>query len=139
MDNIFEKIISGELPAYIIYEDELVIAFLDINPVNKGHTLVVPKKKFINILDGDPDTLAHMMKVAQKIAQALIKDENVNGVKLIMNNGEAAEQDVWHSHLHVVPRMTNDNAYKNPSHITCTEEEFIKTKERLVGALHPDV
>ena len=73
MENIFLKIINREIPAYIIYEDDLVIAFLDIVPVNKGHTLVVPKKHFVNILDGDSDILAHMMKIVQKIARAQVK------------------------------------------------------------------
>lgn len=135
MDDLFEKIINRELPAYIVYEDDLVIAFLDINPVNKGHTLVVPKKKFVNIFDGDPDTLAHMMKVAQKIAKALVENNLADGVNLIMNNGEAGSQDVWHSHLHVTPRLTGDNAYQNPTHITCTEEEFLETKEKLAKTL----
>jgi len=135
MDDLFVKIINREIPAHIVYEDELVIAFLDINPVNTGHTLVVPKNKFVNIFDGDPETLARMMKIAQKIAKALVENKSADGVNLIMNNGEAAGQDVWHSHLHVVPRLTDDKAYQDPTHVTCTEEEFVETKNKLITTL----
>lgn len=135
MDDIFEKIIKRELPAHIVYEDDLTIAFLSIEPVNKGHTLVVPKAKFKNILDGDPDTLAHIMKVAQKIAKTLVDELAADGVNLVMNNGKAAGQEVWHAHLHVVPRLEGDEAYPKPKHVTCNNEEFAEIKEKLAKAL----
>lgn len=136
METIFSKIINREIPADIIYEDDLVIAFLDIVPVNKGHTLVVPKKHFVNILDGDPDTLAHMMKVAQKIAKILVSELKADGINLVMNNSEAGGQEVFHSHLHVVPRHLNDNAYQKPSHVECSKEEFAEIKKKLVNAVN---
>ena len=131
MENIFLKIINREIPAHIIYEDDLVIAFLDIMPVNKGHTLVVPKKHFVNILDGDPDILAHMMKISQKIAQAQVKELGADGFNLIVNNGVAGGQEVMHSHFHVVPRFAGDNSYQKPSHVECNKEEFEEIKEKL--------
>lgn len=135
MDNIFLKIIKREIPANIVYEDDLVIAFLDIQPVNKGHTLVVPKKPFVNILDGDPEVLAHMIKVVQKIAKALVKEMKADGFNLVVNNGEAAAQEIMHSHFHVVPRYHGDQAYPTPRHIECTKEELTEIKDKLVKAL----
>ena len=135
MHDIFEKIIKRELPAYIVYEDDVVISFLTIEPINKGHALIVPKNKFINILDGDAEVLAHMMKVAQKISQSLVSELKADGINLIMNNGEAAGQEVYHAHLHVVPRFSNDNAFQKPTHVTCTEEEFEETKNKLADLL----
>lgn len=131
MENIFLRIINREIPANIIYEDDLVIAFLDIAPVNRGHTLVVPKKHFVNIQDGDPEILAHMIKIVQKIAQAQVKELGAEGFNLVVNNGIAGGQEVMHSHFHVVPRYTGDNAYQKPSHVECSREEFLEIKERL--------
>lgn len=135
MENIFLKIINREIPAHIIYEDDLVIAFLDIIPVNKGHTLVVPKKHFVNILDGDPETLAHMMKIAQKVAQGLVSELKADGFNLVVNNGVAGGQEVMHSHFHIIPRYLNDKAFQKPSHVECTKEEFVEIKEKLTKAL----
>lgn len=110
-DSIFTKIINREIPADIIYEDEKIIAFLDINPVNKGHTLVVPKKPFENIFDGDEEILAHMIKVSKKLSLVIRETVGADGVNLIMNNGEYAGQEVFHAHLHIVPRHKNDGSF----------------------------
>jgi histidine triad (HIT) family protein len=131
MDSIFTKIIRREIPAEIIYEDEHVLAFLDINPVNHGHTLVVPKKPFENIFDGTPDILGHMMKVGQKISVALRESKLADGVNIIMNNGKAAQQEVWHAHLHIIPRKENDNAYEHPKHVTTSKEKDQETSNLL--------
>ncbi len=127
MDSIFTKIIRREIPAEIVYEDDVVLAFLDINPVNHGHTLVVPKVPFQNIFDGTPDTLGHMMKVGQKIGQALLNSKLADGVNIIMNNGAAAQQEVWHAHLHIVPRKDNDNAYQHPTHVATNSDKDKET------------
>jgi histidine triad (HIT) family protein len=116
MDGIFEKIIAREVPADIVYEDETVIAFLDISPIRKGHTLVVPKKKFENIFDGDPETLEHMIRAAQKIARALVHATGAHGVNILMNNGHAAGQDVPHAHMHIIPRFKRGEAFSVPDH-----------------------
>jgi histidine triad (HIT) family protein len=136
MENIFLKIINREIPAYIIYEDDLVIAFLDIVPVNKGHTLVVPKKHFVNILDGDSDILAHMMKIVQKIARAQVKELGAEGFNLVVNNGVAGGQEVMHSHFHVVPRYLGDNAYQKPSHVECSKDDFAGIKDKLAKMIN---
>ncbi|OGG65181.1 hypothetical protein A3I99_01105 [Candidatus Kaiserbacteria bacterium RIFCSPLOWO2_02_FULL_45_11b] len=135
METIFSKIIAREIPADIVYEDELVLAFLDITPVNYGHTLVVPKEHYINAIDAAPETLAHMMKVAQKIAQALKKSGLADGINLVMNNETAAGQEVFHAHLHVIPRLVDDNTYQKPRYVTLKEDAYQETKERLKAAL----
>lgn len=135
MTTIFSKIINREIPAAIIYEDDVVLAFLDITPVNKGHSLVIPKQPFVNIFDGNPEVLAHMMKVGQKIAQVLKSEGLAEGVNLIMNNGEEAGQEVFHSHLHVVPRLKNDGSYEKPKHVECSKEELNEIKNQLADKL----
>lgn len=132
---VFTKIINREIPAHIVYEDDMVLAFLDIKPVNHGHTLVIPKKPFVNLFDGDSEILAQMMRVGQKIAQALKSSGLAEGANLIMNNGEAAGQDVFHAHLHVVPRNTDDRSFYKPNHVNLPEEHFDKVQEKLQTAL----
>jgi histidine triad (HIT) family protein len=131
METIFSKIIAREIPAHIVYEDEVVMAFLDISPINKGHTLVVPKEPFVNIFDGNSDILAHMMKIGQKIGQRLKETGLADGVNISMNNGEAAGQEVWHAHLHIIPRLDNDGAFSKPKHVACTEEDFLDVKGKI--------
>jgi histidine triad (HIT) family protein len=121
-DSIFTKIIKREIPADIVYEDNIVIAFLDIKPINHGHTLIVPKKPFTNIFDGDDEDLAHMMKVAHKLANALKQVTNCNGINILMNNGEAAGQEIFHSHMHIIPRITGDRAYHPAKHLVFDAE-----------------
>ena len=135
METIFSKIIAREIPADIVYEDEVVLAFLDISPVNYGHTLVIPKEPYVNAFDATPETLARMMKVAQKIVRALKAAGIADGVNLIMNNGAEAGQEVFHAHLHVVPRKDGDKSFQKPQHVTVGPETYQETKERLKAAL----
>lgn len=131
MSTIFEKIIAREIPAEIIYEDDRVIAFLDIKPVHAGHLLVVPKQVFTNILDGDGDVLAHMMRVGAELGRKQVAVLGAAGVNLIMNNGAAAGQEVFHAHLHVIPRYEDDNSFVKPQHDEVTSEELGKIADRL--------
>ena len=108
MDDLFLKIIAGEIPSAKVYEDELTYAFLDIRPNNKGHTLVVPKTKYRNIFDIDSDVFAAMAKTAQKVAVAIKEELGADGVNITMNNEPAAHQEIFHAHLHVIPRFEND-------------------------------
>ena len=118
---IFEKIIAREIPAEIVYEDEKVLAFLDIKPINIGHTLVIPKKKFVNVFDADPEILGHMVQIAQRIAVALREVTSCDGINLLMNNEPAAGQEVFHAHMHVIPRKNNDQAYLPAKHLPYDE------------------
>jgi len=131
MSTIFEKIIVREIPADIIYEDDVVVAFLDIKPIHAGHTLVVPKTPFTDIFTGDPKTLGHMMEVATTIGRRIKERLGADGVNLVMNNGAAAGQEVFHAHLHVIPRYQDDHAFTPPTHDAVTPEELTATAEKL--------
>lgn len=116
MDTIFSKIINGEIPSSKVYEDDDFIAILDIRPISLGHTLLIPKKYFVNIFDTPAD-------VAEKIYPALIKLSNAiklavgcDGVNIIQNNGSAAGQEVFHSHLHIIPRYKDDKISFSTEH-----------------------
>jgi histidine triad (HIT) family protein len=104
-NNIFAKILRGELPSYKVYEDDKALAFLDIMPRAPGHTLVLPKVAARNLLDVDPDDLAHVMKVAQKIARASMQAFGAQGVTVQQFNEGAGGQVVFHLHVHVIPRQ----------------------------------
>lgn len=106
MDCIFCKIVNKEIPANVVYEDASTIAFLDINPINPGHTLVIPKKHFVDIKDTSDDVLSQLIKTTRKIADALSK--MADGVNIGQNNGKAAGQLVMHVHFHVIPRYDKD-------------------------------
>lgn len=103
-ENIFAKIIRGELPAYKIYEDDRAIAFLDIMPRAPGHMLVIPKHPARNILDIPADELAHVIKVAQKLARAGKDVFGADGITVQQFNERAGGQVVFHLHVHVIPR-----------------------------------
>ena len=105
-DNLFAKIVKGDIPAYKVYEDDKAIAFLDIMPRTPGHTLVIPKKGVRNLLDASPDDLAHVMKIAQKVAQAGMKVFGADGITLQQFNEPAGGQVIFHLHVHVIPRKT---------------------------------
>jgi histidine triad (HIT) family protein len=103
-NNLFGKILRGELPSYKVYEDDKALAFLDIMPRAPGHTLVLPKAPARNILDIDPDDLAHVMKVAQRVAKAVFKVFGADGITVQQFNESAGGQVVFHLHVHVIPR-----------------------------------
>ena len=103
-NNIFAKILRGEFPCHKVYEDDHVLAFLDIMPRSAGHSLVIPKNPARNILDVNPDDLAHLMTVAQKVAQAAVKALGADGVTINQFNESAGGQVVFHLHVHVIPR-----------------------------------
>lgn len=105
---IFCKIIEGEVPCSKIYEDDDVIAFLDVSPINKGHTLVVPKKHCENIFDIDGETLEKVVGAVKRVAEGVKKGVNADGVVVSQNNGKAAGQVVMHLHFHVIPRFKED-------------------------------
>jgi histidine triad (HIT) family protein len=103
-NNIFAKILRGEFPCHKVYEDEKAMAFLDIMPRAAGHTLVLPKAPARNLLDVNPDDLAHVAKVVQKVAKAAMKVFDADGVTLQQFNEAAGGQVVFHLHMHVIPR-----------------------------------
>jgi diadenosine tetraphosphate (Ap4A) HIT family hydrolase len=108
-DCIFCAIIAGQEPASIVYEDDDILAFLDIFPINAGHTLVVPKRHAARLADLDDATAAKMIVAANRVAQALYRSGLFcQGINLTLADGAAAGQEVPHVHLHVVPRFRGD-------------------------------
>jgi histidine triad (HIT) family protein len=104
-NNIFAKILRGELPAHKVFEDDHCFAFLDIMPRAPGHTLVIPKRPARNILDVAPEDLAHVIGCVQRIARAAIEVLGANGVTIQQFNEPAGGQVVFHLHFHVIPRI----------------------------------
>lgn len=107
-DCIFCQIIKGELPCVKVYEDAEILAFLDIHPVNLGHTLMVPKAHYVNILDTPDEVLAKLMATVKKIAPAILKAVNADSFNLGVNNGAVAGQVIFHTHFHIMPRYERD-------------------------------
>jgi histidine triad (HIT) family protein len=109
MNCIFCAIISGNLPSSKVYEDNVCVAFMDIQPVNPGHVLVVPKNHVTDLSDLRPETGMHIFQIAQQVAQKL-PDSNLRceGINLILAHGEVAGQEVFHVHLHIIPRYKGD-------------------------------
>lgn len=112
-DCIFCKIIAGEIPSYTVYEDDVVKAFLDISQGTPGHTLVVPKKHVKDLFAYDEVLAAAVFSRLPKIARAVKKSNPaIKGMNIINNNGEVAYQSVFHSHIHLVPRYTDQDDFK---------------------------
>jgi histidine triad (HIT) family protein len=134
-DTVFAKIIRREIPAEIVYEDEETLAFLDIAPTNPGHTLVVPKKPFRNLLDDvDDATLLSLMKTVKKVASAVQKATGATGVNVVVNNEAAAGQIVFHLHFHVIPRFADDRVARWTKK-KYAEGEAAKTAEGIRQAI----
>lgn len=110
MENcIFCKIINKQIQSNIVYEDNEIIAFLDITQVTNGHTLVVPKKHFDSIFDCDEETLSKINIVIKKISQKMNKNLNVSNINILNNSGDLAGQTVKHLHFHIIPRYNSDD------------------------------
>lgn len=104
-DCIFCKIVSGEIPSYTVYEDEDVLAFLDLSQVSKGHTLVIPKEHVADIFAYEDDLAGKVFARVPRIARAIkATDPAIKGMNILNNNGELAHQSVFHSHIHLLPR-----------------------------------
>lgn len=133
-DNIFAKILRGELPYHKVYEDERALAFLDIMPRAPGHALVLPKAPARNILDIAPDDLAHVMKVAQKIARAGVKAFDADGITVQQFSEPAGGQVVFHLHVHVIPRK-DGVALRPPASFKEDPAVLAEHARRLIAAL----
>jgi histidine triad (HIT) family protein len=133
-NNIFAKIVRGELPCYKVYEDQRALAFLDIMPRAPGHTLVLPKAPARNILDVEPDDLAHVMKIAQKIAKASMATFAAQGITLQQFNESAGGQVVYHLHVHVIPRQEGV-ALKPPASVKEAPEVLQQQAAKLAATL----
>ena len=138
MDDLFLKIIRGEIPSSKVYEDEHTFAFLDIHPHNKGHVLVIPKTQYRNILDIEEETFCTLMKTVRKLAPAIMKATGAEGINIGMNNEKAAGQEIFHAHIHVIPRYSGDNVYQHARHTSYEKGEMDAVAESIKKALEAD-
>lgn len=134
MASIFTKIINGEIPAHKVYESEKVLAFLDINPVNPGHVLVIPKQEVDDLFDLDDETYAEVMSTVRKISKAVQKAKNPLRVGLMVLGF-----DVPHAHVHVIPLQQSGDLMTrrmiNPDLPERTPEELAADAEEVMGAM----
>jgi histidine triad (HIT) family protein len=133
-NNLFAKILRGELPSYKVFEDDKALAFLDIMPRAPGHVLVLPKSPARNILDVAPDDLAHIIKVAQRIAKVSVDLFGADGVTLQQFSESAGGQVVFHLHVHVIPRKEGI-ALKPPASVKEVPEVLKEQAAKLAAAL----
>ena len=112
-DCIFCKIVSGEIPSFSIYEDDDTLAFMDINPANEGHALVIPKEHAANVHTVSDEAMVATVISAKKVAAAIDRTLNPEGLNLLQCNGPAAAQSVMHFHMHVLPRRDGDELKLN--------------------------
>jgi histidine triad (HIT) family protein len=129
---IFCKIVKGEIPCTKIYENEHTLAFLDINPIVKGHTLVIAKKHSVNVLDTEDFYLSETLKTVKKISNHYINKGLATGVNILNATGKSAEQSVFHLHFHILPRKDDDN-FKTFPHTGYIKEDLsiIEKKYKL--------
>jgi len=133
-DCLFCKIIKKDIPSDVIYEDDKIIAFLDINPCNPGHTLIVPKKHCIDILDADEENAKEIMLKAKELAPKIVKAVNADGFNLIMNTKPEAGQVIMHAHMHIIPRFKDDGLKHWPKK-DISKEDFKEIKNKIVSFL----
>ena len=135
-DCIFCRIIAGEIPCTKVHETDSVLAFIDIGPIIKGHTLVIPKSHHDPLMDTPDDVLADVIHVVRKIATAQKKSLNADGVNVVQNNGRAAGQMVDHLHFHVIPRYADDGHHWNwnAKHYDAPEEARVLA-EQIAAAI----
>ena len=124
------KIVRKEIPAQVVYEDDETLAFLDIAPVTLGHTLVIPKKPFVNIFDIDQETLARVIKTVRKVAPIVRDATGALGVHINSNHGEEAGQVVPHLHFHIIPRHDRSGFEFWPK-IDSSKEEMDAVAEKI--------
>ncbi len=129
-DCIFCKIIAKGVPSNVVYENDKVFAFLDINPINKGHTLVVPKEHHDDMLSTPDALLAEMMTTTKNIAAAVVKAVNADGFNIGVNTKRAAGQLVFHTHFHIIPRF-EDDGHKHWPGKKLPEEEMQQIQEAI--------
>ena len=133
-DNIFAKMLKGEIPCHKIYEDEDTLAFLDIMPRSEGHTLVIPKAETENLFDVSPEVLAKTMAVVQTLAPKIRDAVGAEGVLIQQFNGAAAGQTVFHLHFHIVPRKEGVELKPHAGDMA-DQDELAKTAETIRAAI----
>ncbi len=137
MENcIFCKIVNKEIPAKVIYEDHDWLAFLDIKPINLGHTLLVPKQHYQNLYDTPNELLVKIGQLINKLARAIKQGVSADGINIGMNNERAAGQLVMHTHLHIIPRFADDGLKHWPGKENYNPIDFEVTGQKIKLALN---
>lgn len=134
-DCIFCKLANGDIPTNTLYEDDCVRVIFDAEPAAEGHVLILPKEHFDNIYELDDDTAGHVFKVAKKIATAMNKTLDMDGLNVVQNNGEAAGQTVFHFHMHIIPRYENDTVNIGWKPGSITDERIKEIKNKINGGM----
>lgn len=134
-DCIFCKIVKGELPSSKIYENNDVLAFLDIAPVNIGHSLVIPKKHYENIYEIPESIWTQIAQVTKNLSGAIKDGVKADGMNVAMSNGQDAGQVVFHAHVHIIPRVKNDGFELWHSKRPYAEGEMEETTKRIIGEI----
>lgn len=134
-DCVFCKIRDGQIPSVTIYEDDRTLAFMDINPLNAGHCLVIPRAHAATLFEAEPVDLQAAISAAQKVARALREALAPDGLNMLQANGAAAFQSVPHFHLHLIPRWNNDGKGFDWKLVPGDRDQIMKTGERLRALL----
>lgn len=134
-DCLFCKIAAGDIPSDTVYEDDDFRVILDLSPAAKGHALIIPKKHYANVYEMDDEFAAKVLPLAKRIACAMKKALNCDGVNILQNNGEAAGQTVFHFHVHVIPRYNNDGVGITWKQLQSQPDEQKKLAAEIAAAL----
>ena len=135
-NNVFAKLIRGELPAYRIYEDAHVLAFMDLFPQSRGHCLVIPKQgEARNVLELEPEMAAPLLLGVQKVARAVVKALQPDGVIVTQFNGAPAGQTVFHLHFHIIPRFENESLGRHASGAKADPEVLAELARQIASAV----
>lgn len=132
---IFCRIVKGELPSTRVYEDDMLFAFLDINPISPGHTLLIPKGHYETLLDVPENTAALLLPAAKRIGKALMAATKCTGFNCLQNNFAPAGQIVFHSHMHIIPRVEGDGLQQWPHNATIDATAMSAVAEAIRSAL----
>jgi len=131
---IFCKIVNGQIPSKIVYENDTNIAFLDIRPISTGHTVVIPKKHYSTIETLPDKEVENLFKVVKKVASLIYEKLDIDGYNIVQNNHKAAGQVVEHSHVHIIPRNRGDRKIElNVPKEGASDEELEKVLEKLLS------
>lgn len=135
MASIFTRIVSGEIPAAKLYEDDQTLAFLDVNPATRGHALVICKQELPTLLDLPPELAAAVARTTQRVARAITAALSPDGLNIVQNNGPAAGQTVAHYHVHIIPRWEGDNALRHWTPTSVAPDELRATATAIAAQL----
>jgi histidine triad (HIT) family protein len=127
---IFCKIARNEAQASVVYDDKEVIAFLDSRPVNEGHSLVITRKHYEDIYGAPDEEVAYLFKIVKRVAYAVRKSEKADGISIFQNNGRAANQVVFHLHVHVIPRYEGQSSQRSREIVERDKLDMVATRIR---------